>query len=92
MRKVLGAAPDVTVSLTPTILHVRKQLVMSSVALTIEQLRTAGNNIKLLVPHTITNQRLIATGTRFYVDSSFINGEIPSKSALVFIKIASAVW
>jgi hypothetical protein len=51
MRKVLGAAPDVTVSLTPTILHVRKQLVMSSVALTIEQLRTDGNNIKLPIHH-----------------------------------------
>jgi hypothetical protein len=50
MLKVLSAAPDVTVSLTSTILHARKQQVMSSVALAIEKLKAAGINIKLLLP------------------------------------------
>ena len=64
---------------------------MSSVALAIEKLRASGNNIKLLVPHTITNQRHIATGTCTYTDSSFINTELPSKVALAFVKGASAI-
>jgi hypothetical protein len=57
LRKTLDAAPDANVNLTSAILHVRKQQVMSSVALAIEKLRASGNNIKLHVPHTITNQR-----------------------------------
>ena len=64
---------------------------MSSVALAIEKLRASGNNIKLLVPHTITNPRHIDTGTCTYIDSLFINGEIPSKLALAFVKTACAV-
>jgi hypothetical protein len=66
IRKVLEAAPDVTVSLTSAILHVRKQQVVSSVTLAIEKLRASANDIKLLVPHTITNQRHISTGTHIY--------------------------
>jgi len=91
LRKTLPAAPDANVIITSAILHVRKQQVMSSVALAVEKLRANGNNIKLLVPHTITNQRHIATGSRSYSDSSFINGEIPSKLALAFVKSGSAV-
>ena len=64
---------------------------MNSVALAIEKFRPSGNNIKLLVPHSITNRRHIAMSTRNYTDSSFINGEIPSKLPLVFIKNAYAV-
>jgi hypothetical protein len=59
---------------------------MSSVALAMEKLRASGNKIKLLVPHTIINQRHIATGSRTFTDSSFINGEISSKLALAFVK------
>jgi hypothetical protein len=57
---------------------------------TVEKRRASGNNIKLLVPHTITNQRRIATGSRTFTDSPLINGEIPSKLALAFVKRASA--
>jgi len=91
LRKELAGNPDVSLSLTSAILHVRKQQVMSSVALAVEKLRANGNNIKLLVPHTITNQRHIAVGSRTFTDSSFINGEIPSKLALAFVKSASAI-
>ena len=35
----------------------------SSVTLAIEKLRAYWNNVKLLVPRTITNQRHIATGS-----------------------------
>ena len=90
MRKVVGTVPDVTVSLTSAILHIRKQQVISSIAVAIEKLRASENNIKLLVPHTITNQRRIATGTRTNTDSSFISGEILSKLVLAFVKSASA--
>ena len=62
---------------------------MRSVALAIEKLRASGNDSKLLVRHTITNQRHIATRTSTYTDSSFINGEIRSKLALAFVKSAS---
>ena len=62
---------------------------MSSIALAIEKLRASENNIKLLVSHTITNKQHIATGSSTYKESSFINGEIPSKFALVFVKSAS---
>jgi len=55
-----------------------KKKLMRSVALAIEKLRASGNNIKLLVLYTITNQQHIATGTRTFADSSFINGDIPS--------------
>jgi hypothetical protein len=91
LRKTIAGAPDATVNLTSAVLHVRKQQVMSSVALAVEKLRANGNNIKLLVPHTVTNQRHIATGSRNYTDSSFISGEIPSKLALAFVRSASAV-
>jgi hypothetical protein len=91
LRKVNCTAPDVTVSLTSAILHVRKPQVVSSVALAIEKLRASGNNMKLLVPHTIKNQRHIATGTRTYTDSSFINGEILSKLVFDSVKSVSAV-
>jgi hypothetical protein len=64
---------------------------MSSVTFAGEKLRASINNIKLLVPHTIINQRHIATGSRTFTDSSFINDEIPSKSALAFVKSASAI-
>jgi hypothetical protein len=59
---------------------------MTSVALAMEKLRASGNKIKLLVLHTITNQRHIATGSRTFIDSSFMNGELPSKLALAFLK------
>jgi hypothetical protein len=64
---------------------------MTSVALAVEKLRASGNKIKLLVPHTITNQRHIARGSRTFTDSSFINGKILSKLALAFVKSASAI-
>ena len=64
---------------------------MSSLALVFEKLRASGSNIKLLVPYTMTNQRHITKSTRAYSHSSFINGEIPSKLALVFVRSASAV-
>ena len=79
LRNTLYASPDDKVNLTSAMLHVRKQQVMSSVALAIEQLRASGNNIKLFVPHTITNQRRIATGSSTYTDFSVINDEIPFK-------------
>ena len=63
LRKLLDIAPHVTVYLTSAILHVRKQPVMSSVALAIEKLRASENNIKLLVLHRIVNQRHVSTGT-----------------------------
>ena len=46
---------------------------MTSVALVIEKLRASGNNIKWLIPHIITSQCHIATGTRTHSDSSFIS-------------------
>ena len=64
---------------------------MSYLTLAIDKLRASRNNIKLLVPHKITNQRHIATDTLTHTDSSFINGEIPSKLAFAFVKSASAV-
>ena len=64
---------------------------MSSVALAIEKKRANGNNIKLRVPHTFTDQRHIATGSRTYTDSSSIKGEIPSKLTLAYVKSGSAV-
>jgi hypothetical protein len=45
LRKTLAAAPDANVIITSAILHVRKQQVMSSVALSVEKLRSNGNNI-----------------------------------------------
>jgi hypothetical protein len=89
--KTHATAPDANVIITSAILHVRKQQVMSSVALAVEKLRNNGNNIKPLVPHTITNQRHIATGSRNYTNSSFINGEIKSKLGLAFVKSASTI-
>ena len=62
---------------------------MSSVALAIEKLRASGNNIKLVVPHTITNRRNFATRSRTYNDSLYINGDIPSKFTLAFVKSAT---
>ena len=62
---------------------------MSSIALAIEKLGASENNIKMLVSLTITNQQHIATGPSTYNESSFINVEIPSKLALVFVKSAS---
>ena len=50
LRKTLAAAPDANVIIISAILRVRKQQVMSSVALAVEKLRANGNNIKLLVP------------------------------------------
>ena len=91
LRKLVVNAPDPTASVTSAILHVREQQAMSSVALEIEKLRASGNNIKLFVPHTITNQQHIATGARTYTDSSFINGEILPKLALAFVKSTSAI-
>ena len=41
LQKVLGTAPDLTVSLTLGILHVRKLQVLSPVALAIEKLRAS---------------------------------------------------
>jgi len=64
LGKLLDTAPDATVSLTLAILFVRKQKVMSSFGLGIENLRASENNIKLLVPRTITNQQHNATGSR----------------------------
>ena len=56
LQKVVTAAPDLTVFPTSAILHVRKQLVMSSVALAIERLRARGDHIKLLhIPSRISN-------------------------------------
>ena len=74
---MLGTAPDATVSLTSKILPVRKQRVVSSFALGIEKLRATGINIKLLVPHTITNKREIVTGSSSYTFPSFTKCEIP---------------
>ena len=91
LREVLDNTRNATVSLTSAKLHVRKQQIMSSLASAIEKLRAIGNNIKLLVPHTIMNQRHIATHTRTYTDSLIINDEIPSKIALAFVKRASAL-
>ena len=64
---------------------------MSSVAFAIEELRASGNNMKLHVPHTITDKKHIATGSSIYTNSSFINGEISWKLALTFVKNASAI-
>ena len=64
---------------------------MSFVALAIEKLRANGNNIKLLIPHTITSQWYISTGLNTYINSLFINGKIPSKLALAFRKSAGAL-
>jgi hypothetical protein len=64
---------------------------MSSAALAMEKLRVNGKNIKLLVPPTITNQCHITTGSRSYTNSSFTNGEIPSKLTLTFMKSVSTV-
>ena len=64
---------------------------MSFVALAIEKLRVSVNNNKLLAPRTIDNRRHIATGSSTYTDSSFINGEFPSKLTLAFVKRASAI-
>jgi len=64
---------------------------MNSVALAVVKLRDSGNNTKLLVPHTSTNQRHFATDTRTYTDSSFINKKISSNFALAFVKSANAV-
>ena len=89
LRKVLAAAPYAIVSQFSSI-HVQKQQVMSSVALETEKLRASGNFIKLFVPHTNTTQQHIATVSRTYTDSSFINGGIPSKHALALVKSASA--
>jgi hypothetical protein len=64
---------------------------MSSVALAVEKLRASGNNFKLIVPHTNTNQCHIVMGSRTYTNSSFINGENPSKLALELVKSASSI-
>ena len=64
---------------------------MCFVALTVETSRSSGYIIKLLVPHTIMNQRHIATTARSYTDSSFMNGEIPLKLTLAFAKM-SVLW
>ena len=61
---------------------------MSSVASGIEKLRAIGNYIKLRVPHTLTN---IATGSLTHTTLSFINGDIPSKLALAFVKSARVI-
>ena len=60
LRKVVSITPDATVSLTSAILHVRKEQVMMSSVLAIEKLSASGNNIKLIVPLKITNQRHVA--------------------------------
>jgi hypothetical protein len=56
--------------------------------LAVEKLRAGGNNIKLFVPRTVTNQRHIATGSRNCTNPSFINGEISSKPTVAFVKSA----
>ena len=72
------------------IIHIRKQQVRISVALAVERLKSSGNNTKLLVPHTITNQRDITTGSRTFTYYSFSNSGIPSKLAIAFVKSAIA--
>jgi hypothetical protein len=57
------------------------------VALIIEKLTAARNNIQLFLPHKITNQRNIAKGTRAYTDSSFINAKMSSKLALALLNL-----
>ena len=64
---------------------------MSSIALAVEKVRASGNNIKLLVPHKITNLLHITTGSRTITDSTFIKGEISSKLELAFVKSTSAI-
>ena len=86
LQNVVGTVPSVTVSLTSEILYVREQQVMSSIALVVEKLRASGNNIKLLVPHTIKNQRHIDTGTHTYTDSSHINGGYFFKTCFGFYR------
>ena len=77
LRKTLEAAANANINLTSAVLYVRKQQVISSVTLGIEKLRATGINIKLLVPHTITNKREIVTGSSSYTIPSFIKCEIP---------------
>ena len=72
LQKVVGTAPDVLFSLFSAILHVRKQQVINFVALPIEKLGASRNNIKLLVPHTITNRRYTASGSSTKMDSSLV--------------------
>ena len=91
MRKVVDTVLDLRISFASAILHVRKQLVISPDALAVEKFRANGNNIKLLVPHKITNQRIFVTDNCTYNDSLFIDGEIPTKFALAFFKSANAV-
>ena len=73
LQKVVAIANDLTVSLASAILPVRKQQTMISIALVIENFRPSGNDIKPLVPHTITNQRHTAMGSCTYTDLSVRN-------------------
>jgi len=64
---------------------------MKSLVHPTEKLRASGNTIEILSPRTITSQRKIATGSRTYIVSFFINGETPSNLTLAFGKKASTV-
>jgi len=63
---------------------------MSFVGLVNEKLRAGGNTVKLLVSHTITNQRHIATDLRTYTDSSN-QRQNSLKLTLTFVKSQSAI-
>ncbi|KAK2712714.1 hypothetical protein QYM36_011412 [Artemia franciscana] len=89
-RKLEKATPDVTVTISEAVLHIRKVKIVSSLALAVEMVKTSGSNLKIMIPKLVPTPRIISTGSLSFAESSLTTyGHLPSKVILGLVKTSN---
>ncbi|KAK2702059.1 hypothetical protein QYM36_019329 [Artemia franciscana] len=86
-RKLEKAAPDVKLTISEAVLHIRKVKIVSSLALAVEKIKASGSNLKIMIPKLMPTARIIPTGSLSFAESSLTTyGHLPSKVILGLVK------
>ncbi|KAK2726085.1 hypothetical protein QYM36_000516 [Artemia franciscana] len=89
-RKLVKAAPDVTLTISEAVLHIRKVKIVSSLALAVEKIKASGSNLKIMIPKLMPTARIIPTGSLSFAESSLTTyGHLPSKVILGLVKTSN---
>ncbi|KAK2722322.1 hypothetical protein QYM36_002752 [Artemia franciscana] len=89
-RKLEKAAPDVTLTISEAVLHIRKVNIVSSLALAVEKVKANGSNLKVIIPKLLPTARIIPTGSLSFAESSLTTyGHQPSKVILGLVKTSN---
>ncbi|KAK2718237.1 hypothetical protein QYM36_005528 [Artemia franciscana] len=89
-RKLEKAAPDVKLTISEAVLHIRKVKIVSSLALAVEKIKASGSNLKIMIPKLMPTARIIPTGSLSFAESSLTTyGHLPSKVILGLVKTSN---